>query len=302
MNPQPLVTIITNTKNRASLISRCIESIQNQTYQNYEHIIADGGNDDTAEIVKAYNDPHIIYIKITNGDQIKQTAEAFAISKGEYITFLDDDDEYLPQKIEKQIELIQSLPDDYGLIYGSMTYYDNNTGKQLKVHEAIVEGGDLLLTALSGPIVCGTPTLMFRRNVFGSIGGTWISNIGNNMSDWALVCKALKAGWKVGALKESYLKIYINHSSQRMSSTTNSVANAEKYIKFHSYFLNEYDDQFKISPKSSVKHVESLFIFNMLAKHRMTGVKYWFRLLRLRPNFRTIGLFPLYFYKSIKTK
>ena len=56
MDKQPLVTILTDTKNRAGLISRCIESIQKQTYQNYEHIIADGGSDNTEEVVIAYND------------------------------------------------------------------------------------------------------------------------------------------------------------------------------------------------------------------------------------------------------
>ena len=90
----PLVTIITNTKNRARLISRCIESIQNQTYQNYEHIVADGGTDNTKKIVESYNDPHIIYISIPEGGPVAQTKEAFKLSKGEFITFLDDDDEY----------------------------------------------------------------------------------------------------------------------------------------------------------------------------------------------------------------
>ena len=51
----PLVSIITNTLNRAALIHRCIESIQKQTYQNYEHIIVDGASDDnTEEVVKSY--------------------------------------------------------------------------------------------------------------------------------------------------------------------------------------------------------------------------------------------------------
>lgn len=77
----PLVTIITNTKNRARLISRCIESIQNQTYQNYEHIVADGGTDNTKKIVESYNDPHIIYISIPEGGPVAQTKEAFKLSR-----------------------------------------------------------------------------------------------------------------------------------------------------------------------------------------------------------------------------
>jgi glycosyltransferase involved in cell wall biosynthesis len=51
----PLVSIITITHNRANLIHRCIESIQKQTYTNYEHIIIDGAStDNTEEIVKSY--------------------------------------------------------------------------------------------------------------------------------------------------------------------------------------------------------------------------------------------------------
>ena len=168
MKHQPLVTIITNTKNRTNLISRCIESIQKQTFQNYEHIIADGGTDNTEAVVKSYNDNHIKYIKVSTGGPIIQTKAAFEISKGDYITFLDDDDEYLPDKIYKQLELIQSLPEEYGFIYGSMSYFDNNSKEFLYDHSASIEGGkEILPVAIANPIICGTPTLMFRRNVFG---------------------------------------------------------------------------------------------------------------------------------------
>ena len=179
IHKEPLITIITNTKNRAGLISRCIESIQKQTYQNYEHIIADGGSDNTEDIVKSYNDSKIKYIRVPEGGPVVQTSEAFKLSKGEFITFLDDDDEYLPEKLEKQLELIQSLPSDYGFIYGTMSYYDYENDEYLYDHKAEVGGGvELLPLAISQPIVCGTPTFMFKRHVFASIGGTWISGIG----------------------------------------------------------------------------------------------------------------------------
>ena len=59
----PLVSIITNTLNRSDLIHRCIESIQKQTYQNYEHIIADGSdNKETKKVVLSYKDPKIKYV------------------------------------------------------------------------------------------------------------------------------------------------------------------------------------------------------------------------------------------------
>lgn len=204
MDKQPLVTILTDTKNRAGLISRCIESIQKQTYQNYEHIIADGGSDNTEEVVMAYNDPHIKYVKVPVGGPVSQTAKLFAMSKGDFITFLDDD-EYLPEKIEKQLELMLSLPHEYGFIYGSMSYFDNGSKEFLYDHSASIEGGkEILPVAIANPIICGTPTLIFRRNVFEAIGGTWVAGIGNERSDWALGCLALKKGYKVAPLRKSY--------------------------------------------------------------------------------------------------
>jgi len=298
MPEQPLVTILTNTKDRCSLIPRCIESIRAQTYQNYEHIIADGGSDDTEKIVASYNDPRIKYIKVPTGGIIAQTKKAFEISRGQYITFLDDDDEYCPEKISKQVELITSLPEEYGMIYGSMTYYDHNTNEIIGEHTAELEGGDLLDIAVANPIICGTPTLMFRREVFESLGGTWIPNIGNEFSDWAFVCKALKMGWKIGALRESYLKIYVNHGSTRMSDPSQTIAHAEKYILFHNYFLNEYRDIFRRNPKSAKLHLEYLFCFNMLARHRLQAFKCWLRLIRANFSFRSIALLPYYLYKS----
>lgn len=297
---QVLVTIITNTKNRANLISRCIESIQKQTYQNYEHIIADGGTDNTKEIVSTYNDPHIKYISVPDGGPIAQTREAFLLSKGDFITFLDDDDEYLPEKIEKQVELITSLSNEYGFIYGAMSYYDNNTKKYLYDHSALIEGGkEILPIAIAKATICGTPTLMFRRNVFESIGGTWISGIGNEMSDWALGCKALKQGWKVAALKESYLKIYINHRSVRMSDSHFYQDRSERNIKFHSYFLSEYTDVIKMYPESAVIHYESL-IHNYISvgKIRM-AFDYWRKLVSVKFNFRSLLLFPYCVLKSV---
>lgn len=289
----PLITIITNTKNRASLISKCIRSIQNQTYQNYEHIIADGGNDNTEEVVKSFHDSKIIYIKVPVGGPSAQTKVAFDLSKGEYVTFLDDDDEYLPEKLEKQLQLIQSLPSDYGFIYGTMSYYDYVTDEYLYDHKAEVGGGEELLPlAISQPVVCGTPTLMFKRHVFASIGGTWISGIGKEMSDWALGCKALKQGWKVAPLKESYLKIYVNHDHVRMSNFGFYKNHAKHNIKFHSYFLSEYADIIQSNPKSAVTHYESLIINYIGAGNIRPAFSIWKKLIMVRPNLYSLLILP----------
>ena len=292
---QPLITILTDTKNRAGLISRCIESIQNQTYQNYEHIIADGGSDNTEEIVKSYNDPKIKYVRVSQGGPVAQTRASFGLSKGEFITFLDDDDEYLPEKLEKQLELMQSLPDDYGFIYGSMSYYNNDTKEYLYDHKATISGGvELLEQAISQPIVCGTPTFMFRRKAFESIGGTWVAGIGNERSDWAMGCAALKKGWKVAALMNSYLKIYVNHHAVRMSDKGFYEDSAIRYKKFHGYFLEEYADIIKKHPTSGKYHYENL-LFNTIVLHEYKeAFHWWVKLLQSRFSLKNLVLLPYY--------
>ena len=302
VNNQPLVTIITNTKNRANLISRCIESIQKQTYQNYEHIVADGGTDNTKQVVEAYNDPHIKYISVPVGGPVAQTREAFNISKGDFITFLDDDDEYTPEKIEKQLELIQSLPEDY-FIYGSMTYYDNNTKEELRVHKAEGEGGkEILPMAVANPVICGTPTLMFCRKIFESIGGTWIAGIGNEMSDWALGCRALKQGWKVAALKGSYLRIYINHDGVRMSDPRFYKNNAERYIKFHTHFLTEYTNVIKEHPKAGIFHYQSLIHYYTSVGLYAKAYGIWKKLLIANFSLKSLALFPYTCFRNLFSK
>ena len=296
----PLITILTDTKDRAGLISRCIESIQRQTYQNYEHIIADGGSDNTEDIVKAYNDPRIKYVRVPEGGPVMQTKTAFAMSKGEYITFLDDDDEYLEDKLEKQLNFISALPEEYGFIYGAMSYYDNNTGKYLYEHKAEIEGGkEILPIAISDAIVCGTPTFMFRREAFESIGATWVSNIGNERSDWALGCKALNFGWKVAALKESYLKIYINHTSVRLSNDVFYKDHSERYIKFHNYFLEEYADIIKDYPNSASIHYKSLTYHYLQCGNISMAFQMWWKLITTSPSVKNITIFPYYLIKRI---
>ena len=300
---QPLITIITNTYNRAHLLSRCIESIQKQTYQHYEHIIAEGcSTDNTEEVVRSYNDPHIKYIRVSGGP-VAQMREAFKLSKGEYITFLDDDDEYKEEKLQKQLELIESLPAEYGFIYGTMSYYDNDTKEFKGDHVAELDGGrELLPIAIGGSVICGTPSLMYRREAFASIGGSWIAGIGNDASDWALACATLKYGWKVAPLRESYNKIYVNHSSKRLSNPDFYKDACARYIKFHNYFLTEYADVIAEHPLSAILHYKTLMYYYTMDGQWSMALSMWKKLLTTKFTLRGLVLFPYYIAKRIFNK
>ena len=103
----PKVSVIIPTYNRPHLIGRAIQSILNQTYQNFEIVVIDDSpNDETEKVVKKFGDDRIMYIRNKKrrgfiGAKNQGVKEADVDSK--YIAFLDDDDEYLPLFLEKAI-------------------------------------------------------------------------------------------------------------------------------------------------------------------------------------------------------
>lgn len=277
----PLVSIITNTLNRAALIHRCIESIQKQTYQNYEHIIVDGASDDnTEEVVKSYNDPHIKYIKLDKrGPQIQMRA-GMNIAQGKYITFLDDDDEYLPEKLEKQVALFETEPDDVGVVYCWMSYYNNDDPTTcIRIHKTELRGfvGDIVVKK---PLVSGTPTLMLRKEVFESEGGTFDDSIGVIMSDWELMARICQHT-KVDYVPESLVKVYVNHGYTRLSTNLLTIK-AEKFIKFHTHFLTRFRDIFERHPDYAENHLYALVQYNSVLKNRKEAIKYYKQYLKIK--------------------
>lgn len=105
---QPMISVVIPTFNREKTIKYCLDSVKNQTYKNLEIIIVDDGSSDkTVEIVEAYDDSRINCIKLS-GNKGAQAARNTGIihSKGDWIAFLDSDDEWLPNKLTQQIELV----------------------------------------------------------------------------------------------------------------------------------------------------------------------------------------------------
>jgi len=282
MNNRPLVSILTITYNRADLIHRCIESIQKQTYQNYEHVIADGNStDNTEEVVTSYNDPHIKYVKLnTRGPEVQMRA-AFEASTGEFITFLDDDDEYLPEKIERQVNFALKQPEDVGLTYCWMTMFDTVSGQPVSLHNPRYKGycGDIC--AAYGKI-SGTPTLFIRRDIFTAIGGTFDDSIGLIMSDIEMVARLTQIT-KVNYLAESLIKVYVNHNHARLS-TDFYKEKTKRTILFHEHFLDKFAEVFQRNPKIADYHYFELCRANFKLHNYKKGFAYYGKLLRCNPS------------------
>lgn len=103
---EPVFSIITPTCNRTELLIRNIQSLIGQTYKNYEHIIIDDSGCGNAEkVVSKFTDNRIIYLK---HDRCQGAAAAYnsgiSIMRGSYVSFLDDDDEYMPEYLNEVLK------------------------------------------------------------------------------------------------------------------------------------------------------------------------------------------------------
>jgi glycosyltransferase involved in cell wall biosynthesis len=130
MENQPLVSIIIPTYNRAHLIGETLDSVLAQTYQNWECIIVDDGStDNTDEVVSKYvqNDSRFKYYHRPKeywpgGNDARNYG--FEVSKGKYVNWFDSDDLMLPEKIEKQIQVIKDTNLDMITCY-ALGFYDD---------------------------------------------------------------------------------------------------------------------------------------------------------------------------------
>ena len=112
----PLISVIIPTYNRAYCLKRAIDSVINQTFKNYELIIVDDGSTDhTQALLNSYQNQDCFQMKIHHLPKNKGVSAARNVgimkAQGQWIAFLDSDDEWLPKKLEKQYDDLQHFTD-----------------------------------------------------------------------------------------------------------------------------------------------------------------------------------------------
>ncbi len=115
----PNVSVIITTYNRAGYVSKAIESVLNQTYQDWELVIVDDGSfDETPKVVSRYltDDKKVRYIRQTNQGLSAARNKGIIETHGTYLAFLDDDDWWVPEKLETQVIYMEAHP-NVGLSY-----------------------------------------------------------------------------------------------------------------------------------------------------------------------------------------
>lgn len=162
-----MVTIIIPTYNRASVIKRALESVFSQTFANYEVIIVDDGStDETSSFIRSLN-KEVRYISIPHSGVSRARNIGIDFAKGKWISFLDSDDYWLPQKLEKQM-LYLNKHTEYKVCHTDEIWIKNgvriNQGKKHKKHEGWFFSPSLNLCLIS------PSSVVIHESVFNNVG------------------------------------------------------------------------------------------------------------------------------------
>jgi glycosyltransferase involved in cell wall biosynthesis len=123
----PKVSVVVPTFNRAGLLKETVDSILAQTYADFELIIVDNMSVDSTEAyVAGLADPRVRYFRNPNGGIIAVNRNyGIRQARGEYVALCDDDDLWLPEKLERQVPVLDRAP-DVGLCYTNASTFDTN--------------------------------------------------------------------------------------------------------------------------------------------------------------------------------
>jgi len=170
----PLVSVIMNVRNGAAFLREALDSVMAQTFADWELIVWDDrSSDDSARIVGEYHDDRVRYF--LSPDQTPLGAarnRAIQQATGEWLAFLDQDDVWLPHKLEKQTALIE---DGVGIIYGRTVLFDSRRGHvrdydYFHEFEALPEG-DIFTELFRHACFIAMSSAVLRRSAVAEVGG-----------------------------------------------------------------------------------------------------------------------------------
>jgi len=268
----PKFTIITPTYNREDLVQITIKSIINQTFKDWELLIVDDGStDNTEQVISQFlNDDRIKYIKKANTGQADSLNFGVTYARGEYITFLDSDDEAYTNWLEV---VNKNIKDDTSVVTVAAM-------RKLLDGTMIYENIDKF--KFSGEIIrikvtCGS--LFLKRHIFTDIGGydpDMKSNIQTDLA-YRLLAYLKKNNGKIVAVDEYLLQINI-HSGPRIRT------NWEKRRDGTIHFLQKnYNYILENSPQDILSSYSIIAFSNYKLKQRKESLRYLFKVIKLNP-------------------
>jgi teichuronic acid biosynthesis glycosyltransferase TuaG len=232
----PTFSVIMPVYNLAALITETLDSIFNQTFTDYEVILVNDGSSDSPvleELLKSYQEK-LIYIKQENAGAAIARNTAILHARGKYLAFLDGDDVWFPEYLEKQLEFIEQSGNE--LIYCDAEFFGEKVYKQTTYFEQTQSFGEVstenLFLGNANVITSGTVVLREKLLEYGLFDNNFHRN-----EDYDMWFRLVKNGVKAGYQTEVLLKYRIRLGSL----SGNNVQRAERLLHAYRLIGKKYD-------------------------------------------------------------
>lgn len=179
-NPKPLVSVVIPAYNHEKFIAKTIESVLNQTFQDFEIIaVDDGSTDRTAEVIQSYDDDRIIYVHQKNQDAYNTINRGMGMARGNFISILNSDDVYASNRLERMLEnqkqtgalclFTDVTPiDDNGDVFDDPLFGWNQWHQKNRSY--YFQTRDLYTAFLNGNFMVTTSNLFMHRDAVARVG------------------------------------------------------------------------------------------------------------------------------------
>lgn len=288
------VSVVLPTHNRANILEKSLQSVVNQTYRNLEIIVvSDGSTDNTDTLLSEYktSDSRINYISYhpnKGGNHARNVGIKNAT--GDFIAFLDDDDEWVPEKIHLQIQEFMKNP-KVGLIYtGAEIIYNKN---KLSYKSTPKKFGDLSKDILISNYIGSTSSVMVKTSIL-AVSGEFDEKLKaqQDYDLWIRICQLTS----IGFVSKPLLKYHNYNSTKQISDDLEKYVDSIVYInKKYEYLYKKVDDIIK------VKHRQSSYMFLSTKSLRNNNPKvarrYILKHFKNNPNFKAILMYIITFLK-----
>ena len=279
-----LVSVIIPTCNRVDLLKKALDSVLSQTYQNIEIVIVDdASSDETPVYCNSLNNERIFYYRLSSAKGGNH-ARNFGVekSKGQFIAFLDDDDEWQPTKLSEQIRILINNR-SIGLVYTGANVINVHHNVNYKITPK--KRGDLSHSILTYNHIGTTSSVMMRRSVFSDAGMFDISMPQLQDYDlWIRVCQICNIDY----IEKPLINYYVHNSdSQVTTSVEKNKSSIEMIDKKYEHLLlkltnrerkERFCQRYNAMGKRKLKNSESkearrYFIKSFLSHPNLLSVK-----------------------------
>lgn len=286
--------VITTYKRKPDMVVRAINSVLVQTYTNLEIIVVDDSPSDYAErsdvkdaVQNICNkDSRVCYIMhLQNKGACAARNTGLKIAKGEFIAFLDDDDEWLPNKIEEQVLAFEKIKDNTSLVYCGCNYIDEKGNINANIPPFY--GDNTYTKLLHSNFIGGTSFPLIRTNVIRSIGGFDDELLSSQDLDvWLRLSKTHPV-----ALVEKPLLNYYIHEGEQITKNVNKIINGRETI------LKKNLDAY-LENKHILWHYLLTYAYDCaVLKSRKKSLSIYFKAVRIKPFYIRSNI--MYFLRII---